>query len=527
MLSGSSLGALRELVAVEGMLSTIQDMKFCLRTGFGDSKAYASATGGVKTQGLCHGNGAAPAGWAVTSIAMIQAHKRKGRGVHLYCPISKKKMHLAGTLFVDNTDLEHFDVIKNETVLDAHEAMQTSILNWGRVLIATGGTLKPSKCFYHLISFSWKPGGSWRFDQNEKKPELSIMVPLSNGSHAPIEHLEIPAPTKTLGSMTCPTECSNGAIAQMIEKAQGWIDRARSGKLQRNLWFLLDKQFWPKVSFGISSITAPFDVLEECLMKTYFSMLSLSSIYQSVSRDLCQMDRGFYGAGFPHPGVKCFVLQMNKLRTHYGSNTRLGIHMQLSMELLITEAGISLQPLSTPLSHCKGWVTHCWLKLLWEKVDMFLVCIEILELPLKFPREQDNWLMAAYENADYDGKALVCLNRVRCYQHAIFISGMLDASRKGINRKYLMQHQKGESWSTLIFLQEKPPDKDFKLWENALLCIALRGQLQDCIGKFVERGHKIWEGRYDEEEAKLHYLKGAAMDVYTPSLVPRHTRRAN
>ncbi len=112
-------------------------------------------------------------------------------------------------------------------------------------------------------------------------------------------------------------------------------------------------------------------------MKTYFSMLSLSGVYQSVSRELCQMDHGFYGAGFPHPGVECFVLQMNKLLTHYGSNTGLGIHMQLSMELRITEAGLSLQPLSTSFNHCKGWVTHCWLKSLWEKVDMFLVCIEI------------------------------------------------------------------------------------------------------------------------------------------------------
>jgi hypothetical protein len=38
--------------AIVSMLTTIQDMKFHLRTGFGDSKAYTGATGGVKTQGL-------------------------------------------------------------------------------------------------------------------------------------------------------------------------------------------------------------------------------------------------------------------------------------------------------------------------------------------------------------------------------------------------------------------------------------------------------------------------------------------
>jgi hypothetical protein len=72
--------------AVVSLLSTIQDMQFFLRTGFGDSKAYAGSTDGKKTQGLCQGNGAAPAGWTVTSITMIQAQKRKGHGVHLECP---------------------------------------------------------------------------------------------------------------------------------------------------------------------------------------------------------------------------------------------------------------------------------------------------------------------------------------------------------------------------------------------------------------------------------------------------------
>jgi hypothetical protein len=124
------------------------------------------------------------------------------------------------------------------------------------------------------------------------------------------------------------------------------------------------------------------------------------------------MDSGFYGKGFPHPGVECTIAQMNKLLTNYGSSSGLGIHMQMLMELLITEAGILLQPLSNPFSRCKGWVTHCWLKSLWEKVDRFSIRVEIMDLPLKFPRERDNWLMVAFEIAGYDSKELACLNRV-------------------------------------------------------------------------------------------------------------------
>jgi hypothetical protein len=75
--------------AVESMLTTIQEMKFFLHTGFGDSTDYTSSTVGIKTQGLCQGNGVALAGWAVVSICIVKAHKKKGHGAYFLCPITK------------------------------------------------------------------------------------------------------------------------------------------------------------------------------------------------------------------------------------------------------------------------------------------------------------------------------------------------------------------------------------------------------------------------------------------------------
>ncbi len=44
------------------MLKTIRDMQIFLRTAFGDSKSAAGIRIKIKTQGLCQGNGATPAG---------------------------------------------------------------------------------------------------------------------------------------------------------------------------------------------------------------------------------------------------------------------------------------------------------------------------------------------------------------------------------------------------------------------------------------------------------------------------------
>ncbi len=88
--------------AAVSMLSTIQDMKIFLQTGFGDSKAYAGSANGKKTQGLCQGNGAAPAGWGVTSITMIRAHKQKDMA-SIFPARSQKRTTIQLALFLWTT----------------------------------------------------------------------------------------------------------------------------------------------------------------------------------------------------------------------------------------------------------------------------------------------------------------------------------------------------------------------------------------------------------------------------------------
>jgi hypothetical protein len=69
--------------AIDTMLGAIENMKFFLRTGFGDSTKFAGSGIGIKTQGMTQGNGALPAGWAVISICILNAHGKKGHGAKL------------------------------------------------------------------------------------------------------------------------------------------------------------------------------------------------------------------------------------------------------------------------------------------------------------------------------------------------------------------------------------------------------------------------------------------------------------
>ena len=56
---------------IEAVLTSIEEVKYFLRTAYRDFKEYVCSAIEVKFQGICQGNRAAPAGWAVISITKL------------------------------------------------------------------------------------------------------------------------------------------------------------------------------------------------------------------------------------------------------------------------------------------------------------------------------------------------------------------------------------------------------------------------------------------------------------------------
>jgi hypothetical protein len=67
--------------------------------------------------------------------------------------MSQVRRSLSAILYVNDTDLLHLNMEGDESVQEVHMALQRSIENWGKLLIATGGMLKPDKCLFHLLDF--------------------------------------------------------------------------------------------------------------------------------------------------------------------------------------------------------------------------------------------------------------------------------------------------------------------------------------------------------------------------------------
>ncbi len=190
------------------------------------------------------------------------------------------------------------------------------------------------------------------------------------------------------------------------------------------------------------------------------------------------------------------------------------------------ELGMSLQPFQEDYAACHHWVTHSWMKSLWEKASCVRVEIEIADLPVHPTREWDTWLMQEFVRLNYSSEDLQQLNRIQVHQEVLFLSNVMDASGRALDRKYLQQRPWEESWSNLSFPIKQPPAKDFKLWRTAIPQIqALGGRLH--LGNYVRQGHKIWVWRYDLENGKLYHCKGNLVDIYELSTFPGARTRAN
>ena len=221
----------------------------------------------IKMQGLGQGNRASPAGWCVIGIVLLQAHGAKGHGAQFIAPISLVRRSLPAILYVDDTDLLHINMDAVELIDEVHIAIQSAIANWGKLLIATGVSLKPEKCFYHLIDFVWTRKGGWQYIAHHKDEGAAVFVSLPDGTMAPISHLAIDDAQKTLGVVTCPSGNSSGGLHQMTEKAMKWFNSLKADRLHcRMMWFSVDHQMWPLVKYGRCCSMATLPELQSVLL---------------------------------------------------------------------------------------------------------------------------------------------------------------------------------------------------------------------------------------------------------------------
>jgi hypothetical protein len=199
---------------------------------------------------------------------------------------------------------------------------------------------------------------------------------------------------------------------------------------------------------------------------------------------------------------------------HYGCHTALGSKLQTLLELLVADLGLSFQPFRISYEHYGEWVTTCWLKRVWEKVDCYGFVLTVHNLSSTFPREGDDWLMAWFIAAGYKRKDLVTLNRVRKHQQVLFLSDILGVSGGSWDKRYLQKRRIGDHWLSMKFPCEEITELEMGFWCRAIAQVVSRGLAQSSLGRLKTGGHKVWEWRVQESKGRLYRQHNNRVVVY-------------
>jgi hypothetical protein len=301
----------------------------------------------------------------------------------------------------------------------------------------------------------------------------------------------------------------------MKEKAQKWLGSLTAGRLHRRMvWFSVDRQLWPSVWYGLCCSMATLPELELVLLPFYGKMLPLGGIVSKANRGIRQLDHGFYGTGFPHPGVEATVKQANKLLMHYGCHTALGTELQTSLELLVADLGLSFQLFRVNYEQYGAWVTLSWLKRVWEKIDHYGFTLTVNNLLSSYPYEGDDWLMSRFITMGYTTAKLLILNHVRKHQQVLFLSDIIGAGGGLADKRYLTKRPQGERWSLMKFLREVIIEPEMGLWRHSITQVVAHGPAQFSLGQFTTDGHKLWEWCVLENQGHLFRQHGDQVNVY-------------
>jgi hypothetical protein len=116
------------------------------------------------------------------------------------------------------------------------QLVQNAANNWAGLVHATGGLLKPQKCFWYMLGWVWKKGKACLKTLYEL-PLDPLYIPQQDGTRIPIRLKAISDPEQKLGVYTCPTGYFSYHVAHILTTGSEFAEMLGTQRLPaRDAW---------------------------------------------------------------------------------------------------------------------------------------------------------------------------------------------------------------------------------------------------------------------------------------------------
>ena len=511
--------------AITSMLTSIQLMKFYIRTGFGDSETYyGGGDGPVPFQGGCQGNGAAPALWLSISAILVMTLKRLGTTTKFRSALSATKTKFIGFLFVDDTDLINLANDPETPAQDVAASMQDNVTIWYKSLQHSGGALHPDKSSWCLLAYRWLDTGAWAFHTKETM-QADIEMPDLAGNMKTITRHEPMIATTAVGVVQALDGSMQAQVAVSKEKADTWAKSIQAKWLPRKLaWTALRQFIWASIRYPLAATNFSKKQADSILTKLYKLMLPGLGICRNVKKCLRHAPKMLFGFHLPSVWVEQGIAQLKYFLTHAHCQSLLGTLYRASLEQAILEVGVGRNLFDLPFDEYGFLMTdNCLIKSIWEFVSgtESMTLTGPMELP-KLQRQGDVFLMEELVNRRaLTERELIGFNRVRIHLEVITLADITSGDGKRIEvwaqtMRKLPEHKSKWHWA-----KEVPGRVDRRAWKKGLEELKVPGMLNLPLslklGNWIADTHReIWVWYYVPETRTLYRNSFGSWLQYRP-----------
>ena len=507
--------------AIEVALLCLSTMQFHQRTGFGDSVSFF---GGPQLTipfcGLGQGSKSAPASWLQLSSMIVGAYKALGYGAEIIDPITRRIDRSIGCLFVDDTELYVWkDGLRSAESLWAEAQEATTA--WASLLCATGGSPKPHKGYAYLLDYEYDDVDGWLYSDTS---DFVLDILLPDGSFHPIQSSPYDHCEKTLGVYSSPSGSGLRHLESVLLKAEVWVNRLRNGHLSNAwAWVAYRHQLWPSLRYGLGAISNDIEEAQALLAKLDFQLLPMLGVNRHIKTGWRKLHQTFGGVGLLDLATEQLICRVNMIIQHFGTPTSIGRKLSISLRYLQLQLGCCGNPLRLDYGTWAHLAPMSWLKMFWRTIEFAGLDLRLTFDDLLLPRDGDVTVMDLLRSQGFSGRSLAQMNRCRLANNAIFLSDMVTANGRQIERRRLRAG--GALMSKFRFPRETPSPSDWKAWEEFWRAYTREGlTLWQPLGAWVEPTHQVWEWLYNEEDDQLMRREGGGTTFFVRAAGGRASR---
>jgi hypothetical protein len=504
--------------SVRLILLAMQTMQFFLRTGYGESAETYGGSIEDRTLGLGQGNAATGPGFMALSAQIVNAYLRDGHGSRTMMRHTFHLFALAAVLYVNDMDLIHITALVTASPSDLVQLSQISTNAWGGLVIATGASLKPEKCFAYFQVYKF-PGRRvvlvnilTQYPGTNFIPQLTgppipshLTVPLPDGTLDPILTIPTSKASLMLGIWFGPTSRGTKHMKEMCSKGFVWADKLNAHPLPPSVaWISFSFQLCPGMLWGITTVVLSSQELYQATRIVFFWCLPLLGVQQHIELPWRTLPEMYQGIGLPNFALISLAAKLQCIQCNWGFNKASSRSLTMGYESFLMEFGLSGNTFSYDYTTFSDLATDgTWFKNVWELLNEFQVTAEFgREHQLAPIRSGDRSLMNLFSQ-HYRGHDLESINVFHQHKKAIHVSCIVMSDGCAVDPDSLT---KDVGWSERHkFPHQRPSRADHQLLVDAIMRISspfLR--FDDPLGEYIAPPHKSTRWTTDLGGSILH-----------------------